>query len=273
MPPGAAAGDYYGYAAASGSSGSVLVFGLLRYATLSSSGTIVSGSAVTYEEAVKQCVAASGGGGGAPASTVCDKLKAADGGGKAAIFFFSFSMLFMLISAISMSVNAHNKLGRTVANQVLKVLGSPLMSLVFLGLALATHVIACACGWGTIGALAEYSRNPTGSNNVISIMVALPGAGLAGWSLFLLFLSLILELSSRSCCKDWKPPAGAGAHASGGTTVIVTSPMQYAPQAALPPPPQAGGWLRQTDGKDTWFFNPTSKETVWQLPPGAVVVG
>jgi len=140
-------------------------------------------------------------------------------------------MLFMVIAAVSMSVNAHNKLGRTVANNVLKVLGSPLMSLVFLGAALASHVIACACGWGTIGGLVDYYKSQLGS---LSLAVAMPGAGLAGWSLFLLLLSLILELSSRTCCKDWKPPAGVQAPGGASTTVMCV-PSAFLKRASTPP--------------------------------------
>ena len=271
-----------------------------------SAGTINEAAATTYAKIVSQnCNPVPSG-----LEKTCNAYKAADGGGKAAIFFFAFSMLFSLIAAISMSVNAHNKLGKAPpANQVLKALGSPLMSLIFLGGALAVHVSACACAWGTIGGLAELAIQ--GSS--IAIVLALPGAGLAGWTLFLLLLSLILEVSSRACCKDWKPPASAAA--AGGTTIVVTSPVMQAQPMFAAPPPQAGGWLRQTEvvapaarpppaarspprkstqalttfpphaqprhcatlrtrsGKDTWFFNPATKETVWQLPPGAVVVG
>jgi hypothetical protein len=128
------------------------------------------------------------------------------------------------------------------------------MSLIFGGLALFCHVVACACGWGTIGGLAQAAQSglaQAAQSSSFSLIVALPGAGLAGWSLFLLLLSVILEVSSRSCCKDWKPPSAA-MNPSGSTTIVVTSPI--ASVAMVPPPlPVANGWLRQTDGKDTWF--------------------
>ena len=216
-------------------------FGLLR----SAPGTAFpskpnEASATTYADYVSRfCTPVQAG-----LEKTCNAAKAADGGGKAAIFFFSFSMLFMLIAAISMSVNAHNKLGKTPpANQVLKALGSPLMSLIFLGAALAVHVIGCACAWGTIGGLADTVQQQNGG--IFQIPVPEPGAGLAGWTLFLLFLSLILEVSSRSCCKDWKPPTSAAA--AGGTTIVVTSPVMQAQPMFAVPPPQAGGWLRQTE--------------------------
>lgn len=203
-----------------------------------SAGTINEVGATTYATVVSQsCNPVPAGN-----EKLCNAYKAADGGGKAAIFFFAFAMLFMLIAAISMSVNAHNKLGKAPpANQVLKALGSPLMSLIFLGGALAFHVIACACAWGTIGGLVDFLTQ----RNTFTVIIPLPGAGLAGWTLFLLFLSFILEMSSRACCKDWKPPAAVGS--TGGTTIVVTSPVMQAQPVFAPPPPQAGGWLRQTE--------------------------
>lgn len=298
---GAAAGDYYAVASASGVGAGAYIFGLLRVGVADASGNVVStGSYTQLVGSYTLCTLA------------CDKAKAADSGGKAAIFFFSVSMLFMLIAAISMSTNAHIKLGRQVTgygnaqvSQCLKMLGSPLMSLIFGGLALFCHVVACACGWGTIGGLAEvYAQSRS-----FSLIVALPGAGLAGWSLFLLLLSVILEVSSRSCCKDWKPPSAA-LNPSGSTTIVVTSPIASVAMVPPPCPWPTGGCGRQTGRtpgscaganpfsprfffistpptpephpphhaappppRKNRFFNPQTKETVWQLPPGALMIG
>ena len=198
---GAAAGDYYYVFSVGSSSADATVYGLTQTFGVGTRSFI---TATTYASAVSTSCT------GAAASTpTCVALIAANGGGKAAIAFYVFSILFAFASAISMSISAHHlKTGKGSPG----LIGSAAVSLTLESLAFTCLVIGCGCAWGTVGGLVNSLYQ-----NSIVVVLAGPGAGLAGFCLFLRLLSLILEISARNCCK----PGAASAPIGGGNTTII----------------------------------------------------